>query len=35
MLYTVSAVQILTMLDAVPELDKVLPGGKNKVGDCV
>lgn len=34
MLYTVSAVQILLMLDAVDELDKRGLGGKQKVGSC-
>lgn len=35
MLYTVSAVQILCMLDAVDELDTRGRGGKQKVGSCM
>lgn len=35
MLYTVSAVQILVMLDAVDELDKRNRGGKERVGACM
>lgn len=34
MLYTVSAIQILVMLDAVDELDKSGRGGKRKVAMC-
>ena len=34
MLYTVSAVQILVMVDAVDELEKRGRGGKEKVGEC-
>ena len=34
MLYTVSAVQVLVMLDAVDELDKRGLGGKQEVGSC-
>lgn len=35
MLYTVSAVQILVILDAVDELEKRGHGGKEKVGSCM
>lgn len=34
MLYTVSAVQILVMLDAVDQLEKRGKGGKEKVAKC-
>lgn len=34
MLYTVSAVQVLVMLDAVGELGKRGLGGKQKIGSC-
>jgi geranylgeranyl transferase type-2 subunit beta len=34
MLYTVSAVQIMVMLDAVDELENRGLGGKQKVGSC-
>jgi len=35
MLYTVSAVQTLVMLDAVDELDSRIQGGKHKVAECM
>lgn len=35
MLYTVSAVQILILIDAVDELEKRGRGGKEKVGSCM
>lgn len=35
MLYTVSAVQILVLIDAVDELEKRGRGGKEKVGSCM
>lgn len=34
MLYTVSAVQVLVMIDAAHELEKGSRGGKEKVGSC-
>ena len=34
MLYTVSAVQILAMLNAFDELDQRVKGGREKVGGC-
>jgi geranylgeranyl transferase type-2 subunit beta len=34
MLYTVSAVQILATLDAFDDLEKRVPGGKMKIGQC-
>jgi len=35
MLYTVSAVQTLVMLDAIDELDSRIQGGKHKVAECM
>lgn len=35
MLYTVSAVQILAMLDALPDLDQAIQGGRGKVGEFI
>ena len=35
MLYTVSAVQILATLDALPELESRIEGGKLAVGKCM
>lgn len=34
MLYTVSAVQVLATLDAFEELEKKMPGGKKRIGQC-
>jgi geranylgeranyl transferase type-2 subunit beta len=34
MLYTVSGVQILATLDAFGDLEKRVPGGKEKIGQC-
>jgi len=34
MLYTVSGVQILAMLDAFDELEQRVKGGKEKIGHC-
>jgi len=34
MLYTVSGVQILATLDAFEELEKRVPGGRLKIGQC-
>jgi geranylgeranyl transferase type-2 subunit beta len=34
MLYTVSAVQILATVGALPELDRVKDGGREKVAKC-
>ena len=34
MLYTTSAVQILTTLDALNELDRYIQGGGHRVGQC-
>jgi geranylgeranyl transferase type-2 subunit beta len=34
MLYTVSAVQILATIDALPELDKSAKGSREEVGQC-
>lgn len=34
MLYTVSAIQILATLDALPDLDARIDGGKLAVGKC-
>lgn len=34
MLYTLSAVQILATVDALPELEKSVHGGKERVGAC-
>jgi hypothetical protein len=34
MLYTVSAVQILVIVDAIDELDRRKPGGKAGIGAC-
>ena len=35
MLYTVSAVQILAMVNALDELDRRALNGKQRVGNCV
>lgn len=34
MLYTVSGVQILALVDGFEELERRVPGGKNKIGGC-
>lgn len=34
MLYTLSAVQILVLLDGMAELDRRRPGGRQKVAEC-